>query len=81
MSMDAVEGIHDQGRRMVMRAALKVRTPSLVVAAAVAGMGCFGACANVVARGPEVVGYLETVLALCAANKVEHHSASGHDVD
>jgi len=81
VSMDAVQGLHDQGRRVVMCAALKVHSPSLVVAAAIAGMGCFGACANVVARGPEVVGYLETVLALCAANKVQHACAPGHDVD
>jgi hypothetical protein len=61
-----VEGLPNEQRRAVMRAALKIKMPSLAVAASVAGMACFAARHLVVAQ-PEAVQHLARVLRLCGA--------------
>ncbi len=61
-----VEGLPNEQRRAVMRAALKIQQPSLAVAASVAGMACFAARHLVVAQ-PEAVQHLARVLRLCGA--------------
>lgn len=61
-----VEGLPNEQRRAVMRAALKIKMPSLAVAASVAGMACFAARHLVVAQ-PEALQHLARVLRLCGA--------------
>ena len=61
-----VDALSDENRRLVMRAALQIERPSLVVAASVAVMACFAARHHVTLQ-PEVVKYLANVLRECDA--------------
>ena len=61
-----VDALADGNRRLVMRAALQIERPSLVVAASVAVMACFAAQHHVTLQ-PEVVKYLANVLRECDA--------------